>query len=65
MFKNLGNLVAAEPAFTLGVVNAGAALAVGFGLHISTHQVGLLNAFVAAVLSLVTRAKVSPVPPSA
>lgn len=50
-----------EPVAFLGVVNAGIALAVGFGVKLSPPQVGLINAFAAAVLALVARSQVSPV----
>ena len=65
MLKNLTSLVESEPAFAMGVVAAGLDLATGFGLHITTHQTALIGAFAAAVASLITRAKVSPLPPSA
>lgn len=52
-----------EPALILGAVNALLALAVGFGLSVTPEQVGLINAAVAAVLSLVVRQRVSPVTP--
>lgn len=50
-----------EPAVIIGVVNAAIALAVGFGLNVSPEQVGLVNAFVAAVLAFVTRSQVTPI----
>lgn len=50
-----------EPALILGLVNAIIAVAVGFGLAISPEQVGLINAAVAALLSVVVRSRVSPV----
>jgi hypothetical protein len=50
-----------EPALILGAVNALIALAVGFGLDVTTQQVGLINAAVAAVLALVVRSQVAPV----
>ena len=49
-----------EPAVIIGLVNAAIALAVGFGLDIDPEQVGLINAAVAALLSLVVRSQVSP-----
>lgn len=54
------NLWDREPALLIGVVQAGLALAVGFGLKLSPEQMGLILAFTAALLSLVTRSKVSP-----
>lgn len=50
-----------EPALTLAVVQAGVALAVGFGLDITAEQVSLIVAFSAAVLGWVTRSQVTPV----
>lgn len=50
-----------EPALILGAINALVALAVGFGLDITPEQVGLINAAVAAVLSVVVRSRVTPV----
>lgn len=50
-----------EPALWLGLVNALLAVGVGFGLNITPEQVGLINAAVAAVLSVITRSQVSPV----
>ncbi len=49
-----------EPALILGLVNALIALAVGFGLPITAAQVGLVNAFVVAVIAFVTRQQVTP-----
>jgi hypothetical protein len=50
-----------EPALWLGAVNALLALSVAFGLPVTPSQVGLINAAVAAILSLIIRAQVSPV----
>ena len=50
-----------EPALILGLINALVALGVGFGLHLSASQVGLINAAVAAVVSVIVRSKVTPV----
>lgn len=55
------NLFGREPALVLGAANALLALAVGFGLQISPEQVGLINAAVAAILSVVVRSQVTPV----
>jgi hypothetical protein len=49
-----------EPALVAGVVAAAIALAVSFGLNLSTAQIGTINAFVAAVLAVVVRTKVTP-----
>lgn len=50
-----------EPVLVLGAVNAVIALAVGFGLNVSPEQVGLINAAVAALISVFLRRKVNPV----
>ena len=49
-----------EPAIIIGLIQAGLALAVGFGLSLTNEQMGLIMAFTAAVLSVVTRSQVSP-----
>lgn len=49
-----------EPAFTLALVQAGLALAVGFGLNLTTEQMALLLAFTAALLGWITRSQVTP-----
>ena len=49
-----------EPALILGVINALIALGVGFGLNVTSEQVGLINAAVAAIVAVITRAHVSP-----
>ena len=54
------SLFGREPALILGAVNALIAVAVGFGLNITPEQVGLINAAVAAVLSVIVRAQVTP-----
>lgn len=55
--KNLWN---AEPVLILGAVQAIVALAVSFGLDLTTEQVGAITAAAAAVLSVVARRKVTP-----
>lgn len=57
----MGNLFDREPALILGAINAIIAVAVGFGLPISIEQASLINAAVAAVLSVVVRSQVTPV----
>lgn len=49
-----------EPALILGAVNAVLALGVGFGLKLTSEQVGLINAAVAAVLAVILRTQVTP-----
>jgi hypothetical protein len=50
-----------EPALILAAVQAIIALAIGFGLDITTEQVGLILAATAAVIGVITRSKVTPV----
>ncbi len=47
-----------EPALILGALAAVIALAVGFGLDVSSEQVGLIMAGVTAILAVVTRQSV-------
>ena len=54
------NLWGREPAALLAALQAILALAVGFGLDISTEQMGLIVAALAAVLGFVTRSQVTP-----
>ena len=54
------SLFGREPALIVGAVNALIAVAVGFGLNVTPEQVGLINAAVAAVLSVIVRAQVTP-----
>ena len=57
----MATLLGTEPALILGALNAAVALAVGFGLPVSAAQVGLINAAVAAILSVILRQHVTPV----
>ena len=50
----------AEPALWAGLVGAIIAALVGFGVHVSPAQVGLINAVVTAGISVLVRANVSP-----
>ncbi len=52
------NIWKAEPTMILAVVQAGLALGMGFGLHISTQQMALILAFSGAVLGLINRSQV-------
>ena len=49
-----------EPAVILGLVSALIAVAIGFGLDITSEQVGLIMAAVSAVIGVITRSQVSP-----
>ena len=57
-----GSFLGREPALWLTAVQMILALAIGFGLDISTEQLGLIMAATAAVLGLVTRSQVTPKP---
>ena len=50
-----------EPALILAAVNALLAVAVGFGLPVSTEQAALIMAAVSAVVGVITRSQVTPV----
>ena len=50
-----------EPAMILGLIQAALALAMGFGLSLTTEQMGAVLAFTAAVLAVITRQQVTPV----
>ena len=50
-----------EPAMIIAFVQAGIALAIGFGLSWTAEQVSLVVAFTAALLGVITRSQVSPV----
>lgn len=53
------------PAAFTAFISSLAALGAAYGLEYSQENVGALNALVLAVLALLTRAQVSPAPPSA
>lgn len=53
-----GTILGREPALIYGAIAAGIALAVGFGLHVTASQVGLILAFVVAVMSVIVRQSV-------
>ncbi len=50
-----------EPAAILGLIQAGLALAIGFGLQLSGEQTALVMAFSAAAVALITRQSVTPI----
>ena len=54
-----------EPVAWMGAIQAGVALAMGFGLNITSVQQALIQTFVAAVLTVVLRTQVTPVTPAA
>lgn len=49
-----------EPALIVGAVQALLALAIAFGLDVSTEQFGAIMAAVVAVASVIVRQKVTP-----
>lgn len=49
-----------EPALVTGLVSAGIALLVAFGLELTGEQTGAIMAVVVAVLAVVTRSQVTP-----
>lgn len=56
----IGTLWGREPAMIVGLAQALLALGVGFGLHVTPEQMGLIMAALAALLAVVTRSQVSP-----
>ncbi len=50
------------PSLFTGAANAVIALAAAYGLHLPQSTIGALNVLVIAVLALMTRGQVSPVP---
>lgn len=61
MMRWLTERIRAYPVRFQGVVNAGLALAVGFGLNIDDYQMGLLLAFSSSVLALLAERSVTPI----
>ncbi len=58
--NSLSNLWGREPALILGLVQTVLALALAFGLDLSTEQTGAILAVSAAVLSVIVRSRVTP-----
>jgi hypothetical protein len=56
----MSNLWGREPALIVAALGALIALAVSFGLNLSTEQVGAIMAAVSALLGVVTRSRVTP-----
>ena len=56
----MGTIFGREPVLVMAVIQAGIALAVGFGLQWTVEQVTLTVVFSSAVLGLIARAKVTP-----
>lgn len=59
--NSASNLWGREPAMILSAVSAVVSLAVGFGLDLTTEQMGLIVAAVSTVIGVVTRQRVTPV----
>ena len=53
-------IIKEEPAVIIGAIQAAIALAVSFGLKLTTDQIGAIVAIAAVVLSIVLRQKVKP-----
>ena len=56
----MGKIWGREPVMLMAVIQAGVALAVGFGLNWSGDQVALVLAFSAALLGFIARSQVTP-----
>lgn len=54
-----------EPVAWMGLIQSGVALAMGFGLNVTSVQQALIQTFVAAVLTVILRTQVTPVTPAA
>ena len=50
-----------EPVMILALIEAGLALAIGFGLNLTVEQLALVVAFSAALLGLLARSQVTPI----
>ncbi len=61
MAETLSTIWGREPALILAAANALLALAVGFGLPVTTEQAALVMAAVSAVVGVITRSQVTPV----
>lgn len=60
LWAGIWSRIVDEPVLTLAVIQAGLALAVGFGLRWTGDQVALTVTFSAAVLGWVARSRVTP-----
>lgn len=49
-----------EPVAIQAVIQSAIGLAIGFGIPVTTEQMGLILVFTAAVLALITRQQVTP-----
>ncbi len=55
----MASLWKAEPTMILAVLSSGLALGMGFGLTITTQQMGLIMAFATTVVGLINRSQVT------
>ena len=60
MWQAIKDRITKEPVMTLALLEAGLALAVGFGLNWTAEQLSLVVAFSAALLGWVARSQVTP-----
>lgn len=51
-----------EPALIIGAIQALVALGIGFGLHVTPEQFGLIMAAVGAILAVLTRSQTTSTP---
>lgn len=58
--KAIWDRILNEPVMVLALIEAGLALAAGFGLDWTAEQLSLVVAFSAALLGLIARAQVTP-----
>ena len=58
--KGLSTLYGRQPVMVLAVLQAGLAMLVGFGFHLTGDQVSLIMAFSAALVGLLTATQVTP-----
>lgn len=56
----MNDLWGREPALIIGMFGALISLGMGFGIDITPEQFGLIMAAIAAVLSVITRSRVTP-----
>ena len=56
----MGSLWNREPVLFMTVIQAGLALLLSFGIHLSVEQIGAILAFSAAVIGFVVRSQVVP-----
>jgi len=60
MMSKIFDLIKAEPAMTLGTIQAGIALLLTFGVNLTNDQQGSIIAFLSLLIALITRSQVTP-----